>query len=117
MTWNNKFMKMQREKNNLKYTAMRNFSIFLFFLGCSYTALMSQSMQRIKIDGVAAVVGKNIVLDSDIEKFKMELEQRSDSSVKVTDCEMLDKVMLQKHRKLNQINITAIFCYLLMPTV
>lgn len=89
-------MKTQKETNNLKFTTMMKFSIFLFFLGCSFTAVMSQSTQRIKIDGVAAVVGENIVLDSDIEKFKMELEQRSDRTIKVSDCEMLDKVMLQK---------------------
>ncbi len=49
-----------------------------------------------KIDGVAVVVGKNIVLDSDIEKFKLELEQKTEGKIKITDCEMLEEIMKQK---------------------
>lgn len=54
------------------------------------------SQQRIKIDGVAAVVGENIVLDSDIVKFKQELLTRSEGKAIPTDCEVLDNVMQQK---------------------
>ena len=49
-----------------------------------------------KIDGVGVVVGKNIVLDSDIEKFKLELESSSEGKIKISDCEMLEQLMLQK---------------------
>lgn len=52
--------------------------------------------QRVKIDGVGVVVGKNVVLDSDIEKFKLELENSSEGKIKITDCEMLEQLMLQK---------------------
>lgn len=52
--------------------------------------------QKIKIDGVGVVVGKNIVLDSDIEKFKLELENSSENKIKISDCEMLEQLMLQK---------------------
>lgn len=52
--------------------------------------------QRIKIDGVGVVVGKNVVLDSDIEKFKLELENSSEGKIKISDCEMLEQLMLQK---------------------
>lgn len=54
------------------------------------------SQERVKVDGVAAVVGKNIVLDSDIEKFKLEVEQRSEGKIKISDCEMLEEIMIQK---------------------
>ncbi|MBL4604813.1 MAG: peptidylprolyl isomerase, partial [Flavobacteriaceae bacterium] len=52
--------------------------------------------QKVKIDGVSVVVGKNIVLDSDIDKFKLELENRNEGKIKVSDCEMLEQLMLQK---------------------
>jgi peptidyl-prolyl cis-trans isomerase SurA len=52
--------------------------------------------QKIKIDGVAVVIGKNIVLDSDIAKFKQEIELRSEGKIKITDCEMLEELMQQK---------------------
>ena len=52
--------------------------------------------KRIKLDGVAAVVGKNIVLDSEIAAYKFELEQQSEGKVEVTDCEMLEQIMNRK---------------------
>ncbi len=52
--------------------------------------------QKVKIDGVGVVVGKNIVLDSDIEKFKIELEKNSEGKIKISDCQMMEQLMLQK---------------------
>jgi peptidyl-prolyl cis-trans isomerase SurA len=52
--------------------------------------------QKIKIDGVAVVIGKNIVLNSDIDKFKQEVEVRSEGKIKISDCEMLEELMQQK---------------------
>ena len=52
--------------------------------------------QKIKIDGVGVVVGKNIVLESDIEKFKLEIENSSEGKIEISDCEMLEQLMLQK---------------------
>ena len=52
---------------------------------------------RIKIDGVAVVIGDNIVLNSDIEKFKKELEQRMEGNeLEITNCEILEEIMTQK---------------------
>jgi len=59
-------------------------------------AFVSVTAQRVKIDGVGVVVGKNVVLDSDIEKFKLELENSSEGKIKISDCEMLEQLMLQK---------------------
>ena len=61
----------------------------------SFTSLQTTA-QKIKIDGVAVVIGKNIVLDSDIDKFKQEVELRSEGKVTITDCEMLEELMQQK---------------------
>lgn len=54
------------------------------------------SQQRVKVDGVSAVIGKNIVLDSDIEKFKKEIEMRSEGKITISNCEMLEEIMVQK---------------------
>jgi hypothetical protein len=42
------------------------------------------------------VIGKNIVLDSDIEKFKLEIEERSEGKIDISDCEMLEELMQKK---------------------
>jgi len=52
--------------------------------------------KRIKLDGVATVVGNNIVLDSEIAAFKQEFEQQSEGKIKVTDCDMLEQIMSRK---------------------
>ena len=68
-----------------------SFSAFLIcFIGLQTAA------QKLKIDGVAVVIGKNIVLDSDIDKFKQEIEIRSEGKIKISDCEMLEELMQQK---------------------
>ena len=60
------------------------FTIITFFFAV-ITANAQDSIQhkneRIKVDGVAVVIGKNIVLDSDIEKFKKELQQRIEGKI------------------------------------
>ena len=57
---------------------------------------MATNAQKNKIDGVAVVVGKNVVLNSDIEKFKKEVELRSEGKINFSDCEMLEELMKQK---------------------
>ncbi|MGY5355776.1 peptidylprolyl isomerase [Wenyingzhuangia sp. IMCC45467] len=54
------------------------------------------AQQKIKIDGVAAVVGENIILDSDIAKFKQEMASRSEEEIDISDCEIMEDVMSQK---------------------
>lgn len=77
---------------------MRNFKtakyLFLFFTFATIFTVFSQ--EKIKVDGVIAVVGKNIVLQSDIEKFKIELEQTGEAPSNITDCEILEQIMQQK---------------------
>jgi peptidyl-prolyl cis-trans isomerase SurA len=66
-----------------------------FIIAFSLMALKTNA-QQIKIDGVAVVIGKNIVLDSDIAKFKQEVELRSEGKVTISNCEMLEELMQQK---------------------
>ncbi len=60
------------------------------------TALNVTAQKKIKLDGVIAVVGKNIVLSSDIDKYKFELEQAGEEMASKSSCEILEKMMEQK---------------------
>ena len=111
---------MQQKNNKLKSIKMNNYlavSCFLIFTFFSAQAQEKDSIQpiktnqqKIKVDGVAVVVGKNIVLDSDIGKFKKELEQRSEGKVKISDCEILEEIMTQKllahHAVVDSVKVT-----------
>jgi peptidyl-prolyl cis-trans isomerase SurA len=83
---------MQLKIKNLKYIKPLLLAItaYVFCLGDL------QAQEKIKVDGVAVVIGENIVLDSDITKFKKELETRSEGNVTISDCDMLEDIMLQK---------------------
>lgn len=81
---------MQQKTTILKHTKLTFLGLFL---GLFFTNTFAQ---KVKIDGVAVVIGKNIVLDSDIEKFKQEIETRSEGKIKISDCEMLEELMQQK---------------------
>ena len=54
------------------------------------------STQRIKIDGVAAVVGDFVVLDSDIDKQYLQLEQGGISTKDITRCQLFGKLLEDK---------------------
>jgi len=54
------------------------------------------AQEKVKIDGVATVVGDNIVLDSEIDAFKQELTQQSGGQIEISDCEMLEQIMNRK---------------------
>jgi peptidyl-prolyl cis-trans isomerase SurA len=54
------------------------------------------STQRIKIDGVAAVVGDFVVLDSDIDKQFLQLEQSGVSTKDITRCQLFGKLLEDK---------------------
>ncbi|MCH7523864.1 MAG: peptidylprolyl isomerase [Bacteroidetes bacterium] len=54
------------------------------------------STKRIKIDGVVAVVGDFVILDSDIDKQFLELEQRGASIKDITRCELFGKLLEDK---------------------
>ena len=58
--------------------------------------LQMEAQEKLKIDGVATVVGDNIVLDSEIDAFKQELIQQSGGQIEISDCEMLEQIMNRK---------------------
>lgn len=63
------------------------------FLACG---IHMGAQEKVKIDGVATVVGDNIVLDSEIDAFKQELIQQSGGQIEISDCEMLEQIMNRK---------------------
>ena len=63
------------------------------FLACG---IQMGAQEKVKIDGVATVVGDNIVLDSEIDAFKQELIQQSGGQIEISDCEMLEQIMNRK---------------------
>jgi peptidyl-prolyl cis-trans isomerase SurA len=88
---------MQKRKINLKFINMKKLLVLItLFCVVGLSAQEQQKDGRIKIDGVAVVVGKNIVLASDIDKARKELESQSKRKVEVSDCELLEDIMTRK---------------------
>lgn len=86
-----------------------NNPVFIFIMAL-FTITAQAQMN--KIDGVDVVVGKNVVLSSDIAKFKLDIEQRSEGKIKISDCEMLEQLMLQKllshHAVIDSVLVTEV---------
>lgn len=93
----------------LRTKNLKNINLFLALLFTGYFTLQAQDKST-KIDGVAVVVGKNIVLDSDIEKFKKEIEAQTEGKKTISDCAMLEKLMNQKllahHAVVDSVTVT-----------
>ena len=76
-------------KETLKYSA----KFFLLALLTFSTTTYAQSIRRVKIDGVTAVVGDYVILDSDIEKLKVDIENQGAAAGEISDCQLLGKLM------------------------
>lgn len=74
----------------MKYTSKLKTIVILFFI--AITSLQAQPTKQ-KIDGVAAVVGDYVVLDSDIDLMLIELRAQGISSKEVSRCELLGKLL------------------------
>ena len=73
--------------------------IFLFFFNKLHVTAQGKSiveLDRIKVDGVSAVVGDYVILDSDIDKAIVEMESQGMNSKNITRCELLGKLMEDK---------------------
>ena len=80
---------MQLKMENSKYMNK------LFAFVCIGLLAINIQAQKKKIDGVAAVVGKNIVLYSEVKAAKMQVEQENENS-KITECEIIEKILTDK---------------------
>lgn len=84
---------MQLKTIHLKNTNMKNLLIVLLTL---FVGVNAYAQEKIKLDGVVAVIGKNIVLASDIDKYKLDLEQSGENAASLSSCEILEQMMTQK---------------------
>ncbi len=81
------------------YLNYMNKRIVLSFLLCliTWTQYAQDSTKtRLKIDGVSAVVGDYVILDSDIDKAYIDLESQGVSAKDITRCSLLGKLMEDK---------------------
>ncbi len=53
----------------------------------------TNNFKRVKLDGIAAVVGDYVILDSDIEKTLIDLKSQGASTEDITHCGLLGKLM------------------------
>ena len=75
---------------------MKNTNKYLALILVVLFTTITTAQKRKKIDGVAAVVGENIVLESDISKYIFELEQSGEDVKKYSNCNILEQMMQQK---------------------
>ena len=88
---------MQLKLKNLKLT--KSVFIFLFFSNTFFLIGQGKSileLERIKVDGVSAVVGDYVILDSDIDRAIVEMESQGMSTNNISRCELLGKLMEDK---------------------
>ena len=84
---------MQLSQSTMKFTS------FLYLFGCFFTNVFAQDSDkssRIKIDGVSAVIGDYVILDSDIDKTLVEMESQGVNTKGISRCQLLGKLMEDK---------------------
>jgi len=81
---------MQRKITSFSLLSKAAFTLILLF--CNTLS----SQQKIKIDGLAAVVGDFIILDSDIDKTLIDLQSQGVATENLDKCSLLGKLMEDK---------------------
>lgn len=81
---------MQYKIKSLKFTI--NITAILL----AFTTLVSAQNEKKKIDGVSAVIGDYIVLDSDVDKMFIELKSQGVSTADFTRCNVMGKLLEDK---------------------
>ncbi len=77
-----------------KQTCLLFFTLFVFCLHGQSDS--NFDFKKIKIDGVAAVVGDFVILDSDIDKTLIDLQSQGVSTENLDRCNLLGKLMEDK---------------------
>jgi len=96
-----KLFKRDFVKRPTKYMNKRLAVLFvLFFLGDFFSSYAQTDSiltpTRIKIDGVAAVIGDYVILDSDVDKAYLDLESQGIPTSNIDRCSLLGKLMEDK---------------------
>ena len=71
-------------------------SIKIIFLLIFVAETLKAQDNRIKVDGVSAVVGDYVILESDIDKTLVEMKSQGIPTAGVTRCQLLGKLMEDK---------------------
>lgn len=79
-------------------TMLKNTILSFFLTCCCLPSTNAQMAKGNKVDGVDVVIGSNVVLLSDIVKFKEELERNPNyqKNQKLSECSILEDLMLRK---------------------
>jgi peptidyl-prolyl cis-trans isomerase SurA len=83
---------MQYDLKPMKFISFFLFSLISLSLGAQNDALAS----RIKVDGVSAVVGDYVILESDIDKTLVEMKSQGIATRGISRCQLLGKLMEDK---------------------
>lgn len=78
---------------------IRSFFVFTFcsvFQSSFAQTETNTTPERIKIDGVAAVIGDYVILDSDIDKAYIDLQSQGIPTKNINNCSLLGKLMEDK---------------------
>ena len=87
---------MQNKKINLKFL-INTLITLIFFINVQFLlAQTDNNSYKIKIDGLAAVVGDFVILDSDIDKTIIDLQSQGVNTVDLDRCSLLGKLMEDK---------------------
>ena len=83
---------------NLKFMSSNNFNILFSVIICflCQSVFYAQVSKSIKIDGVAAVVGDYVILESDVDKTLIDLQSQGVSTENIGRCSLLGKLMEDK---------------------
>ncbi len=87
---------MQLNLRNLKYiNNMEKKLLFILFLVFNFS-FSQNSANKLKVDGVSAVIGDYVILDSDIDKTLIDMESQGISTKGISRCQLLGKLMEDK---------------------
>ena len=84
---------MQSNQIFMKHTS---FFLLIVFLHSPLYSQNNKKISRIKVDGVSAVIGDYVILESDIDKTLVEMKSQGISTQGVTRCQLLGKLMEDK---------------------
>ncbi len=87
--------KFYRMQSNQRIMRLTNLFFFFSLIGFQLIA-QDQLANRIKIDGVSAVIGDYVILDSDIDKTIVEMQSQGIDTRGVSRCQLLGKLMEDK---------------------
>ena len=80
---------MLLSRKNLRYIKLVSFALFI-------SSISLAQNEKIKVDGVSAVVGDYVILESDIDKTLVEMKSQGIPTKGVTRCQLLGKLMEDK---------------------